>query len=114
MKDFQTILAEKREYYGHTEAAIEFAAEEFARQAERNQYEHDKAQVERPLNPLVFFGAPITMQQIEEMNVSMRKHSHKFLFFIYRRTDFNIQVFYHENIKEADITEIVKAITEAK
>jgi hypothetical protein len=32
MKDFQTILAEKRAYYGETEAAIEFAAEEFARQ----------------------------------------------------------------------------------
>ena len=29
MKDFQTILKEKREYSGNTEAAIEFAAEEY-------------------------------------------------------------------------------------
>ena len=100
MKDFQTILAEKRKYYGHTEAAIEFAAEEFAIQ----QSHHPK--------PLVFFGAPVTAQRAEEMNVSMRKHSHEFLFFLYHRPDHNIQVFYHENIKEADITEIVKAITE--
>lgn len=113
MKDFQKILAEKREYYGHTEAAIEFAAEEFARQAERNQYEHDNGSLKQP-KPLVFFGAPVTMQQVDEMNISMRKHSHEFLFFVYRRPDFNIQVFYHENIKEADITEIVKAITETK
>jgi len=32
MKEFQEILKEKRWYYGDTEAAIEFAAEEFARQ----------------------------------------------------------------------------------
>jgi len=32
MKEFQEILKEKRDYYGNTEAAIEFAAEEFARQ----------------------------------------------------------------------------------
>jgi len=30
--DFQKILAEKRAYYGNIEAAIEFAAEEYARQ----------------------------------------------------------------------------------
>jgi hypothetical protein len=32
MKEFQEILKEKRDYYGNTEAAIEFAAEEFAQQ----------------------------------------------------------------------------------
>jgi hypothetical protein len=32
MKEFQEILKEKRDYYGNTEAAIEFAAEEYARQ----------------------------------------------------------------------------------
>lgn len=30
MKDFQTILKEKIDYYGKTEAAYEFAAEEYA------------------------------------------------------------------------------------
>lgn len=30
--DFQSILKEKRDYYGHTEAAIEFAASEYSRQ----------------------------------------------------------------------------------
>jgi len=29
MKDFQTILKEKIDYYGYTEAAFEFAAEEY-------------------------------------------------------------------------------------
>jgi len=32
MANFQEILKAKREYYGDTEAAIEFAAEEFSRQ----------------------------------------------------------------------------------
>ncbi len=32
MKDFQTILQEKIDHYGKTEAAYEFAAEEYARQ----------------------------------------------------------------------------------
>jgi hypothetical protein len=32
MKEFEYILKAKREYYGNTEAAIEFAAEEYARQ----------------------------------------------------------------------------------
>jgi hypothetical protein len=32
MKEFEEILKEKREYYGNTEAAIEFAADEYARQ----------------------------------------------------------------------------------
>jgi hypothetical protein len=32
MKSFPEILKEKRSYYGNTEAAIEFAAEEYARQ----------------------------------------------------------------------------------
>jgi len=30
MKTFQEILKQKRDYYGNTEAAIEFAAEEFS------------------------------------------------------------------------------------
>lgn len=29
--DFQEILKAKRDFYGYTEAAVEFAAEEFAR-----------------------------------------------------------------------------------
>jgi hypothetical protein len=33
MKDFHEILKEKIEYYGRTEAAYEFAAEEYIRQA---------------------------------------------------------------------------------
>jgi len=33
MKRFPDILKEKRDYYGDTEAAIEFAAEEFLRQS---------------------------------------------------------------------------------
>ena len=32
MEEFQEILKEKREYYGETEAAIEFAADEYVRQ----------------------------------------------------------------------------------
>lgn len=32
MKQFQEILKEKRDYYGNTEAAIEFAAEEYSAQ----------------------------------------------------------------------------------
>lgn len=32
MKEFAKILKSKREYYGNTEAAIEFAAEEYAKQ----------------------------------------------------------------------------------
>ncbi|TXE18596.1 hypothetical protein ES692_06015 [Psychroserpens burtonensis] len=32
MLKFQEILKKKRDYYGHTEAAIEFAAEEFSKQ----------------------------------------------------------------------------------
>lgn len=32
MKDFKTILKEKIDYYGHTEAAYEFAAEEYCEQ----------------------------------------------------------------------------------
>ena len=70
--------------------------------------------MESNLKPLVFFGAPYNSQQIDEIAINMKKHFDSFLFFIYRRPDFNIQVFYHENIKEADITEIVKAITETK
>jgi len=35
-KTFQQILNEKRNHYGHTEAAIEFAAEEYARQGTVN------------------------------------------------------------------------------
>jgi len=31
-KEFAEILKDKREYYGNTEAAIEFAAEEYAKQ----------------------------------------------------------------------------------
>lgn len=68
--------------------------------------------MESNLKPLVFFGAPYNAKQIDEIAIKMKKHFDSFLFFIYSRPDFNIQVFYHENIKEADITEIVKAITE--
>ena len=32
MQEFQEILKAKRDYYGNTEAAIHFAAEEYARQ----------------------------------------------------------------------------------
>jgi hypothetical protein len=32
MKNFKTILKEKTDYYGHTEAAYEFAAEEYCEQ----------------------------------------------------------------------------------
>ena len=32
MKTFPEILKEKRDYYGYTEAAIEFAAEEYAKE----------------------------------------------------------------------------------
>ena len=32
MKEFQQILKEKRDYYGNTEAAIEFAANEYVEQ----------------------------------------------------------------------------------
>lgn len=32
MKEFQEILKHKRNYYGETEAAIDFAAQEYARQ----------------------------------------------------------------------------------
>ena len=35
MKTFPEILKEKRAYYGYTEAAIEFAAEEYCRQNEK-------------------------------------------------------------------------------
>ena len=37
MKDFQTILQEKIDYYGKTEAAYELAAEEYARQLFQSQ-----------------------------------------------------------------------------
>jgi hypothetical protein len=35
MKTFPDILKEKRDYYGNTEAAIEFAAEEYSQQNEK-------------------------------------------------------------------------------
>lgn len=37
MKEFKTILQEKIDYYGKTEAAYEFAAEEYARQLFQSQ-----------------------------------------------------------------------------
>ncbi len=43
--NFQHILAEKREYYGHTEAAIEFAAEEYATQMAKYYATHELSKV---------------------------------------------------------------------